>query len=144
MQERLDVRWMRRHDSFRKALATLTDGVELAATRPLSSLEEQGLIQGFEFTHELGWNLLKDYLEEKGFTGLIGSKDACRQAFRSGLIADGQAWMDMIKARNLSSHTYQEELARAIAEDIIGHFQPAFAALDQRFSAIRLDEAATP
>ena len=144
MPDREDVRWKQRHDSFRKALATLTDAVALAAARPLSSLEEQGLIQGFEFTHELGWNLLKDYLEEHGVSGLIGSKDASRQAFRSEIIVDGEAWMDMIKARNLSSHTYQEDLAHAIAVDIIRRFHPAFAALDGHFASIRAGDQAAP
>ena len=131
-----DIRWKQRFSNFRKALQTLADAALLAETRSLSKLEQQGLIQGFEFTHELAWNVLKDYLEEQGFVGIIGSKNATRQAFKNGLIADGEAWMDMIKARNLTSHTYNTELAEGIANDILQRFYPAFAALAETFNAL--------
>ena len=110
----------------------------MANTRPLSNLEQQGLIQGFEFTHELAWNVLKDYLEEQGFLDIIGSKNASREAFKNGLITDGQAWMDMIKARNLTSHTYNTELAERIVQDILTRFYPAFSAMAGQFNALAL------
>jgi nucleotidyltransferase substrate binding protein (TIGR01987 family) len=124
-----DLRWKQRFENYRRALATLQRAAALAQQRPLSELEQQGLIQGFEFTHELAWNVLKDFLEEKGITGLIGSRDATRTAFQNGLIADGETWMDMIKDRNLSSHTYQLALATRIANDILIRFYPAFEAM---------------
>lgn len=131
-----DVRWMQRFSNYLKALQALTDAVELANQRSLSNLEKQGLIQGFEFTHELAWNVLKDYLENQGFVSLVGSKDATRIAFKNALITDGEAWMDMIKARNLSSHTYNVELADEITEDILVRFYPAFSELAQTFSSL--------
>lgn len=134
-----DVRWKQRFDNYSKALLTLEKAVALAAERPLSELEQQGLIQGFEFTHELAWNVLKDFLEQKGISGLIGSRDATRSAFRNGLIEDGEAWMDMIKDRNLSSHTYQQELAARIAGNVLERFYPAFRCLHARLSGL-LDE----
>ena len=121
-----DVRWKQRFNNYLKAFLTLTEAVQLAQVRTLSRLEQQGLIQGFEFTHELAWNVLKDYLENKGISGLIGSKDATRSAFKNGLIGHGEDWMNMIEARNLSSHTYNLETAQEIADDIIGRFYPAF------------------
>jgi hypothetical protein len=69
----------------------LKEAVELAKRRRLSRLEEQGLIQAFEYTHELAWNTLKDFLENRGVRNLYGSKDATREAFRSGLIENGEA-----------------------------------------------------
>src|SRR5580658_5383482 len=90
-----DIRWQQRFRNYRQALPRLTEAVRLSEERPLSELEQQGLIQGFEFTHELGWNVLKDYLETQGIGDVIGSKNATRQAFKNGLIADGEAWMDM-------------------------------------------------
>ncbi len=90
----------------------------LAQERPLSKLEEQGLIQAFEFTHELAWNTLKDFLEERGVQNLYGSRDATREAFKSGLIENGQVWMNMIQSRNLTSHTYEESTAAEIASSI--------------------------
>lgn len=70
----MDIHWKQRLQNYLKALQTLAEAVALTDTRPLSNLEQQGLIQGFEFTHELAWNVLKDYLEEQGFVGIIGSK----------------------------------------------------------------------
>lgn len=131
-----DIRWIQRLDNYGRALQTLRSAAELAAQRPLSELEQQGLIQGFEFTHELAWNLLKDFLEAQGIAGLIGSRDAIRTAFKNGLLEDGETWMEMIKARNLSSHTYQQDLAQRIATDILTRFYPAFVALELKMRSM--------
>ena len=107
----VDVRWKQRFQNFKKALITLKSAVDLAAKRDLTDLEKQGVIQGFEFTFELAWNVLKDYLEEQGITGLIGSKNAIRQAFNKELIEDGEIWIKMVHDRNLASHIYDEDTA---------------------------------
>lgn len=135
-----DVRWKQRLNNYLKAFSTLTEAVQLTQVRTLSRLEQQGLIQGFEFTHELAWNVLKDYLDNKGISGLIGSKDATRSAFKNGLIGHGEDWMKMIEARNLSSHTYNLDTAQEIADDIIGRFYPAFEEMAETFT--RLSEQA--
>lgn len=122
----LDIRWKQRFQNYQRALETLNQAVRLTRERPLSDLERQGLIQGFEFTHELAWNMLKDFLEDKGVTGLIGSRDATRMAFKNGLIEDGETWMDMIRERNLSSHTYNPDIATRIADNILSRYYPAF------------------
>ena len=137
----LDIRWRQRFDNYQRALQTLSRAVALSAERPLSELEQQGLIQGFEFTHELAWNLLKDFLEAQGIAGLIGSRDAIRTAFKNGLLQEGETWMEMIKARNLSSHTYQLELANRLAAEILQRFYPAFVALEQKMQELVLREA---
>ena len=133
-----DVRWQQRLDNFLRALQTLRQAAELAQQRRLSELEKQGLVQGFEFTHELGWNLLKDYLEAQGVTGLIGSKNAVRSAFKNGLInaADAETLMDMIRARNLSSHTYNQKTAEEIVTAVLERFHPVFERLASTFSAL--------
>jgi nucleotidyltransferase substrate binding protein (TIGR01987 family) len=138
-----DVRWQQRLDNFLRALQTLRQAAELAQQRRLSELEKQGLVQGFEFTHELGWNLLKDYLEAQGVTGLIGSKNAVRSAFKNGLIhaADAETLMDMIKARNLSSHTYNQETAEEIVAAVLERFHPAFERLASTFSALAAQDS---
>lgn len=130
-----DIRWHQRFSNYGKAMQNLGEAVALAAERPLSNLEQQGLIQAFEFTHELGWNVLKDFLEFKGITGLIGSRDASRSAFKNELITDGEAWMDMIKARNQTSHTYNLDVANEVAQAILTRFYPAFEALRETLSA---------
>jgi nucleotidyltransferase substrate binding protein (TIGR01987 family) len=94
------------------------------------------VIQVFEFTHELAWNVLKDYLEEQGFVGIVGSRNATREAFKNGLLDDGETWMDMIKARNLALHTYDPHIAAEVAKDILTRFHPAFVAMAQRFGAL--------
>jgi nucleotidyltransferase substrate binding protein (TIGR01987 family) len=131
-----DTRWIQRFDNFQRALLVLERGVALARSRDLSELEQQGLIQGFEFTHELAWNLLKDYLQYQGVQNVLGSRDATRLAFQLGLIRDGDIWMAMIRARNQSSHTYNLEQAQAIAQDVINRFAPAFRALRDHFNAL--------
>jgi nucleotidyltransferase substrate binding protein (TIGR01987 family) len=130
-----DIRWIQRFNHFTKALSQLREAVVLAKQRPLSKLEEQGLIQAFEFTHELAWNTLKDFLEERGVQNLYGSKDTTREAFKAGLIENGEAWMNMIQSRNLTSHTYEEAIAAAIASAIRATYFAAFEAL-----CIKLEE----
>jgi nucleotidyltransferase substrate binding protein (TIGR01987 family) len=136
MAQNPDVRWRQRFENFQGAFAQLTKAVALARQRPLSELEQQGLIQAFEFTHELAWNVLKDYLEAQGYVDIIGSRGATRTAFQNGLVEDGEAWMDMIKARNRTTHTYNCKVAESIAKDILNRFEPAFAALQRHFQKL--------
>lgn len=131
-----DTRWKQRFENYLRAFETLRRAVELALRRDLSELERQGLIQGFEFTHELAWNVLKDYLEEAGISGIIGSKGATREAFKNGLIHDGESWMEMIKSRNLSSHTYNQDTAEEVATNILTRFYPAFEQMTATFTAL--------
>lgn len=91
-----DVRWRQRCQSFRQAFRQWAAAAELAKQRKLSELEQQGLIRAFEFTHELAWNTLQDFLESRGATAIYGSKEATREAFAKGLIANGDEWMAMI------------------------------------------------
>ncbi len=129
-----DVRWIQRLNHFSQAFLRLKEAVALAQQRALSQLEEQGLIQSFEFTHELAWNTLKDFLECRGVLNLYGSKDATREAFKQGLIENGEVWMDMIKSRNLTSHTYNEDVARAIANAVREHY---FAELERLVDTLK-------
>ena len=115
----IDIRWKQRFANYRRAFLQLSDAVSLAAERSLTPLEQQGLIKAFEFTHELAWNVMKDYFEYQGNTAITGSRDAIREAFRRGLVTDGETWMETIKSRNRSSHTYDENTAKQLIE-IIG------------------------
>lgn len=135
-----DVRWRQRLANFRRAFSRLADAVALARQRPLSDLERQGLIQAFEFTHELAWNLIRDYFRYQGNTGIMGSRDAVREAFAAGLVSDGEGWMDMIASRNRTSHTYNEAVAADIATRIIGKYTPLFELLLTRMNEIELTQ----
>jgi len=126
----LDIRWQQRFANYKKALRQLQSAVELSEQRELSQLEKQGVIQAFEFTHELAWNVLKDYLRDQGNQNIKGSKDATREAFKVELIADGERWMAMIQSRNISSHTYDERTAEVLVEAIVKLYYPLFATLE--------------
>lgn len=132
-----DVRWHQRLNSYQSALRRLTEAVELGRTRTLSDLERQGLIKGFEVTHELAWNLLKEYLTFQGIQGIIGSRDAVREGFQAELIADGEIWMDMIVSRNRTSHIYHEDVAADIAARVVQSYLDQYARLEARMVAIR-------
>jgi nucleotidyltransferase substrate binding protein (TIGR01987 family) len=121
-----DIRWKQRLQNYKKALVALKNAVKLSRERKLTELEKQGTIQGFEFTFELAWNVMKDYLEEQGIIGIIGSKGAVRHAFNEGLIEEGQLWMDMIRDRNLASHVYDEETAEILVAAITGTYYDQF------------------
>lgn len=109
------IRWEQRFSNYQKALEQLEEFIEKGN---LSKLEKQGLIKAFEYTYELAWNTMKDFLEDRGQTGIYGSRDVIRKAFRFDLIRDGKNWMEMIKDRNRTSHSYDEDIANSIAERI--------------------------
>lgn len=135
-------RWRLRLDNYRRALARLDEAVQLARQRPLSDLERQGLIKSFEFSFELAWNLLKDYLDYQGASFITGSRDAIREAFARGLIDAGEAWLGMLQDRNRTVHTYNEPVAAAIAERILEHYHPLFQRLSARMEQLaRRDDA---
>lgn len=135
-----NIRWKQRFANYQKALQTLTEAADLASQRPLSRLEQQGLIQGFEFTHELAWNVMKDYFVYQGNQSITGSRDATREAFNNGLIEDGLNWMEMIKSRNLSSHTYNIEIAEQIVESILTAYFPLFKMFQQKMQKLAGNE----
>lgn len=125
-----DIRWQQRFSNYQKALAKLKEVSDLNKEE-LSDLEKEGIIQRFEYTHELAWNTLKDLLKYEGASdSILGSRDATRSAFAAGLIEDGDSWMEMITARNQTSHTYNEKTANEIFEKIITKFLPNFQKLE--------------
>ena len=131
------MRWLQRLENYGRALATLQRAVAMAKQRALSELEEQGLIQTFEFTHELSWLLLKDFLVDQGVSGISGSRDAVREAVVRDLLSAGSeaTWMAMIRSRNLTSHTYNPALAKEIATLIIDRYAPELAILQRLMQA---------
>jgi len=129
-----DIRWEQRFANYRKALARLQKFIDKGE---LSELEEQGLIKAFEYTYELAWNTIKDFLEYKGQTDIYGSRDAIRKAFELGLIDDGESWMDMLKSRNKTSHTYNEETAREICQAVVTVYYSLLKQLKVKLESLR-------
>ena len=134
-----EVRWIQRANSFERAFARLKAAVKLAEQRELSDLEAQGLIQGFEYTHQLAWKTLKNFLEAQGTLNLYGSRDTTREAFRNGLIENGEVWMDMVDKRNLTSHTYDEEIAAQVVMTIRNAYYAEFDRLINRLQRLKTE-----
>ena len=117
-----DIRWIQRFSNYRKALAKLSQAMaimseQLAFNDGVDELLQEGMIQRFEYTHELAWKVMKDYAEYQGYTDIRGSRDAIRKALEMGLIDDKQ-WMETIEARNLTSHNYDNDVVSEIYENI--------------------------
>lgn len=132
-----DIRWKQRLENYSKALRQLESAVTLSRERDLSDLEEQGLIQAFEFSHELAWNVMKDYFLFQGNSNITGSRDASREAFQVGLVSDGDGWMEMLKSRNQTSHTYNEDIASDIANKIKNRYFDLFLDFEQKMKSIK-------
>ena len=124
-----DSRWQQRFSNYRRALQQLETFFEPPA---LNEREQQGLIKAFEYTFELAWNTMRDLLQSQGNADLLGSRDTLREAFRLGLIGDGETWMLMIQDRNLTSHTYNRSTADTIATHISVSYLPCFQQLRSR------------
>jgi len=132
-----DIRWVQRFSNYKKALQQLSKFKEKG---DLNELEAQGLIQAFEYTHELAWNTLKDFLENRGNKEIYGSKDTSRQAFKLGIIENGEIWMDMIQSRNLTSHTYNEETCDEISTAVLNHYYQEFVKLRETLEELSQTE----
>jgi nucleotidyltransferase substrate binding protein (TIGR01987 family) len=131
-----DVRWKQRLQSFSAALRQLSKAVALRRTRELSELEQQGLIQAFEFTHEMAWKVMKDYLRSLGNTQILASRDSTRAAFAAELILDGEGWMAMIEGRNLSVHTYNLDVANTLTQAVVERYAPLLSQFEAKMLEI--------
>lgn len=127
-----NIRWQQRFKNYQKALRQLE---KFLKETDLNEMEEQGLIQAFEYTYELAWNVIKDYLTYQGITDIVGSRDAFRIAFNRELISDGSIWMSMIESRIKSSHTYNEEIAKEILKEIREQYFKLFIQLEAKLNS---------
>lgn len=136
-----DIRWIQRFSNYRKALARLADAVELTEERELSDLEQQGLIQGFEFTFDLAWKTLQDILRERNNPDINGGPNVIiTYALDNGYISDYEAWKAMKKSRDLTSHSYNEETADDIAEKIVNKYHSLFIQLETRLQLEKINQ----
>ena len=95
-------------DYFRSALDRLKESAEVDVT---DSVIMDGVIQRFEFTFELAWKTLKAFMEYKGFSVPVSPRDILKDAYAAGIIEEGDTFIKMLTDRNISSHTYDEEMA---------------------------------
>lgn len=119
-----DIRWQQRFVNFQRAFLLLREAMENDMDR-LSQLEKEGIIQRFEYTFELAWNVLKDKMENDGIIlDKLSPKAVVRQAYAAKYIQDAEVWLKMIGDRNLMSHTYDFAKFEAVIESIAEHYLP--------------------
>ena len=124
-----DIRWQQRFHNFERGFNLLRSAMEEREPKDFSDLELEGLVQRFEYTFELAWKTLRDYLEHNGLVLVqITPTAVIKAAFASKVVEDGQVWIDMLKHRNLMSHTYDSAKFQEAVEAIRSRY---LAALDQ-------------
>jgi nucleotidyltransferase substrate binding protein (TIGR01987 family) len=128
-----DIRWIQRFSTFERAFMLLSMAISIESP---SVVERAGLIQFFEMAFELSWKLLKDYEQQEGFTAKT-PREVIKQAFQSGIISNGHDWIEALQDRNLTVHTYQEEVAIAVEASIRNRYFPLLQALYEAFKAKR-------
>ncbi len=123
-----------RREEYHKAVWRLKEALDEDMSNPLLY---DGVIQRFEFTYELAWKLMKAYLEEyEGIAVVNSPRSAFKEAFAAGLIIDGDVWIDMINARNLTVHTYNEQIAKEVFDMVKQKYYPSFAAFADRMAEV--------
>jgi len=127
----LDIRWKQRFENFSKAVGQLKEFIEKPE---LNKFEKQGLIQCFEYTFELAWKTMKDYLEAQGFT-VKSPRDTIQTSFQIELLKDGHSWIDALDKRNLLAHTYDEGRANEAETLIRSKYFPAIQELHTSLSS---------
>lgn len=122
-----------RMEEYRKAVLRLKEALDEDTSNPLVY---DGVIQRFEFTYELAWKLMKAYVEYEGIATVNSPRSAFKEAFAAGLISDGDVWIDMIDARNLTVHTYDEQKAKEIYDMVKQKFYRSFAVFADRIAEV--------
>lgn len=110
-----EIRWKQRFHNYEKAFMQLSEAV--SQLDQLSALEKEGLVQRFEYTFELGWKVLKDFLESKNVEVKF-TRDVIKESFKTELLDDGEIWLEMLEKRNLMAHTYDEVIFKSVLTDI--------------------------
>jgi len=118
MNDTKDVRWKQRFENFTKAYTSLLESDDALKQEPENSFIKDSLIQRYEYTIELAWKTMKDYLEEQGFIDVSSRKKVVRKAFEEALIQDAPTWIAALNGRNITSHAYDETKANEIVKDI--------------------------
>jgi len=118
--------------NFQNSLQFLEEAIKIE--RP-NIIEKAGLIQFFEITFELSWNVLKDYLEEQGFSDLRYPRECIKKAFETGLLTDGHVWLEALTNRNLTSHVYDETMADSVIAEIKNKYYPFLKQLYNKLKA---------
>lgn len=130
-----EIRWKQRFQNYQKSVIYLSTEIGHYGDTDIDVIKK-GIIQSFEICHELAWKLMQDILRDEGETELLGSKSATRLAFNRGLITHGEIWLEMIKSRNLTVHTYDEAMINEEFQKIKHQYLPLFIAFEQRVNRL--------
>lgn len=124
-------------EHFCMAVTRLTEALEELSRAPGSSVIRDGVIQRFEFTFELAWKSLRDYMADQGadMNGVVFSKQVFKAAYAAGIISEERTWLDMLTARNITSHVYDDEQAAKVVAEVREKFLPALEALAKFYQA---------
>ena len=134
MNSNKDIRWTQRFQNFDRAFLLLRSALEERGLEQMSELEKEGLIQRFEYSYELAWKTMKDYLEEQGtIINPVTPRNVIKEAFSAQIIADGQVWVDMMLHRNLLAHTYDFSKFKEVLDAVVERYLDAQEQLHEWF-----------
>lgn len=125
-----EYRWVDRFSNYKLALKNLNETYDCIQENGLNKIYTMALIQAFEMVFELAWKTLKDYIEYEGIK-TDTPRETIKTAFLRNIISDGDSWIEMMEARNKTSHTYREELANSVAQEIINRYIPLLKNLEK-------------
>lgn len=117
-----EQRWKQRFQNFENAYNTFCRVINTFEQNKSDEIVQMALVQSYEFTIELAWKTLKDYLENEGFDEVKNPKQTIRQAFQSELIHNPEIWMNAIEKRNLTSHVYNKDILQEVVDFIYNEF----------------------
>ena len=117
----METRCVQSFENYKQALSNLSETIDCIQKEGNSKIYTMALVQAFEMTFELGWKTLKDYLEYSGIM-VNTPRDSIKEAFKMNFINDGQGWIEMMEARNKTVHTYKEEFAKGLCNDILTNY----------------------
>ncbi len=134
MNSNKDIRWIQRFQNFDRAFLLLRSALEERGLEQMSELEKEGLIQRFEYSYELAWKTMKDYLEEQGtIINPVTPRNVIKEAFSAQIIAVGQVWVDMMLHRNLQAHTYDFSKFKEVLDAVVERYLDAQEQLHEWF-----------
>lgn len=131
-----NIRWKQRFANFERAFTLLKEGVSLGTNVP--NIQKEGVIKRFEYTFELSWKVLKDYMEYGGIETNL-PREVLKQAFANGLIKDGKVWFDMLEKRNLIVHNYDEKSFEIVFNLIVDKYFKSIQELHEYLAKKKLE-----
>jgi nucleotidyltransferase substrate binding protein (TIGR01987 family) len=141
MDNSKNMHWEQRFQNFNIGFMRLRSALDNRNIKDFPNLEQEGIIQRFEFTFELAWKTMKDYLQDNGvILSPVTPRDVIKKAFNAGILPDGQLWIDMMLHRNALSHNYDFSKFKIVLEAIIAKYLNAFELLHEWFIERQLEK----